>query len=351
MNDRNKAAIRMAVLAACLYGVSAPFSKILLIRIPPTLMAALLYLGAGTGMLVLRTLRQLGTPRRSEARLSRKDLPCTAAMVLLDILAPILLMLGLSLASAESTALLNNFEIVTTSLIALAVFNEAIGKRMWLAILLITAASILLSIETIGRFRLSTGSVLVLLAGICWGFENNCTRMLSMKDPLQIVMIKGLGSGFGALLIALAADDLRGGALYVVLALLLGSLSYGFSIFFYIRAQRELGAARTSAYYAVAPFVGVLVSWLLFRERITSQFLAALAVMAIGTWLAVSEKHVHTHRHAELGHEHMHNHQDGHHMHSHEPSVEGEHCHEHTHPELSHRHPHTPDLHHRHTHR
>jgi len=270
-------------------------------------------------------------------------------MIVLDIAAPILLMLGLTMTNSATVSLLNNFEIVATSVIALAIFKETIGRRLWIAIILITLSSILLSAYDLGNLSFSIGAVFTLLACVCWGFENNCTRMLSLKDPLQIVIIKGLGSGTGAMLLAAASKTLSANMLYILFALLLGFLAYGLSIYFYILAQRELGAARTSAYYAIAPFIGVGLSFVIFRQGITSSFVLALAVMILGTYFAAFEKHKHVHHHTQIEHEHRHNHTDGHHNHSHDYPVT-EHSHSHTHEALTHEHPHTPDMHHTHPH-
>ena len=186
-------------------------------------------------------------------------------MVALDIAAPIFLMYGLTKTTSANASLLNNFEIVATSLIALLIFKESISKRLWGAISLITISSIILSVEDISSFSFSFGSIFVLLACVCWGLENNCTRKLSVKDPLQIVIIKGFGSGIGSLLIAFTLGEKMNNIPYIIAALLLGFFAYGLSIFFYIYAQRDLGAARTSAYYAVAPFIGVALSLIVFR--------------------------------------------------------------------------------------
>lgn len=350
MKKQTRTAILFAILAAALYGISTPVSKVLLTEISPTMMAALLYLGAGIGMLGINLYQLAIKKKKIEARLTRKELPFIIGMIALDVIAPIFLMIGLTLATAESTSLLNNFEIVATSLIALFLFKEAIGKRMWIAIGFITVASIVLTIEDAGSFKLSLGSIFVLLAGIAWGLENNCTRMLSLKDPLQIVVIKGLGSGLGSLAITLLIRRLGGNILFIFAALGLGFVAYGLSIFFYIKAQRELGAARTSAYYAVAPFIGVLLSWIIYGEGITPSFLVALFIMLIGSYFAMTETHSHVHIHEVITHEHKHNHQDGHHTHVHDEPVTGEHSHVHTHEEIEHKHAHTPDLHHRHPH-
>lgn len=342
--------VGLAILAAALYGISAPVSKLLLAELSPTLMAALLYLGAGAGMLGVNLINQLFKRERLEAKMTKKEMPYIIGMVILDIIAPIFLMTGLLLTTSSNASLLNNFEIVATSMIALFIFKESIGKRMWVAIGLITLSSIILSVQDFSSFSFSIGSVFVLLACISWGFENNCTRMLSMKDPLQIVVIKGFGSGAGALIIALFLKETSGPILYMMVALLLGFVAYGLSIYFYIKAQRELGAARTSAYYAAAPFIGVVVSWIVLREGITGSFGIALIIMLIGTYYAVTEDHKHDHIHHEEVHEHKHNHLDGHHDHTHDYEVIGEHTHEHLHTKKVHKHEHTPDLHHRHSH-
>jgi drug/metabolite transporter (DMT)-like permease len=199
IKSRHNTAIFQAVLAAALYALSSPFSKMLLKEIPPMMMAAFLYLGAGLSMSIVGFIRNRHQKERTESRLTRKELPYTIAMVVLDIAAPIFLMFGLTMTTAANASLLNNFEIVATAVIALFVFKEAISRRLWIAIVLITISSILLSVEDASSFSFSVGSIFVILACICWGFENNCTRKISNKDPLQIVVIKGFGSELGSL--------------------------------------------------------------------------------------------------------------------------------------------------------
>lgn len=278
-----KKAVFFAILAAALYALNSPFSKLLLQDVPPTMMAGFLYLGAGLGMGLLGLIRARGGPK--EAPLTRRDLPYTVGMVALDIAAPIFLMIGLKSTTAANASLLNNFEIVATSLIAMLLFREAISRRLWLAIGLITLSSLLLSLEDAGSLRFSVGSLFVLLACVCWGLENNCTRMLSRGDPLEVVVIKGFGSGLGSVIIALAVGESFPAPGRIALILLLGFVAYGLSIYFYVYAQRDLGAAKTSAYYAVAPFIGVALSFLIFRELPGPLFFVALAVMIAGTRL------------------------------------------------------------------
>lgn len=280
-------AVFCAVGAAALYALNTPFSKLLLGDVPPRMLAALLYLGAGLGMLLVRFFDRIAGRDRPENPLTQRDLPYTAGMVALDIAAPIFLLTGLSETTASNAALLNNFEIVATALIALLLFREPISRRLWLAIALVTLASALLSFEDASSLSFSRGSPLVLLACVCWGFENNCTRRISSRDPVEIVIVKGFGSGLGALCVALLLGERLPAALPLLGALLLGFVAYGLSILLYLYAQRGLGAARTSAYYALAPFFGAALSFLLLRDAFSPGFALALALMAAGAALAL----------------------------------------------------------------
>lgn len=333
--SRKGTATVYAIGAAALYSVSAPLSKQLLLHVPPTMLAALLYLGAGFGLFLVA-----GRAGQGE-QLTRRELPYTLGMILLDIAAPILLMFGLQYTTSANVSLLNNFEIVATSLIALLVFHEVLSRQLWLAIVLVTLASILLSFEGAGSFRFNRGSLLVLGASVCWGFENNCTRMLSSKSSVQITTVKGIFSGLGSLIIALYMGEQVPGIVWIFAAMALGFVSYGLSINCYILAQKELGAAKTSAYYALAPFLGVLLSMLVFGERPAAVFYFGLTLMAAATWLMVKDsvslqhthRHVHTHTHAHshggVTHTHEHSHVHAHtHIHG---SDESAHSHTHAH--------------------
>ena len=287
--NKNNFGIMLAVLAAALYAISTPISKLLLDYIPSILLAGLLYLGAGIGMGVFGLISKTAGKNRNERGLERSDMPYTLAMVVLDVAAPILLLLGLSLATAENVSLLNNFEIVATALIARLFFGERVSRRLGVAITLITLSSIILSFENIGAFKFSVGSLLVLLATACWGLENNCTRKLSDKDPLQIVIIKGLCSGAGSMIIGIAIGERVEDIGIIVTALALGFVAYGLSIFVYVYAQRHIGAAKTSAYYAIAPFIGSMLSLMIFREIPHPSFFIAMVIMGIGSYLAAKE--------------------------------------------------------------
>ena len=331
-------AIIYAFLAAVFYAINIPASKVLLRDVGPTTMAALLYLGAGIGIALLSLAgRRVG---KTSAPLSRQDLPFTIGMIALDIAAPIFLMLGIRHGTSANASLLGNFEIVATTLFALFLFREAVSKRLWGAIGLITASSILLSFEGTESLRFSLGSLFVLLAAICWGFENNCTRSISSKSTYEIVMVKGICCGIGSLLIVLIKGEQMPALRHIVLALILGYVAYGLSIFLYVRAQRVLGAAKTSAYYAVAPFIAAFLSFIILDEKLTGMYLLALTVMLAGTALVVVDtmirNHVHAHQHTFV-HTHdgsTHSHTVAH-AHDHDHLIsEGTHAHHHSRQEL-----------------
>ena len=332
-----KKGIAFAILAAALYAINAPFSKILLEFMPPTLMAGFLYVGAGIGMIFIALMRKIKKYEAKELKLTKSELPYTIAMIVLDIAAPICLLFGLNSTTAANASLLNNFEIVATAIIALMVFKEKISTRLWFGIFFVTLSCGILSFEDVSSLRFSYGSLFVLLATICWGFENNCTRKISSKDPLQIVLLKGIFSGLGSFTIAMITGEPLPDIGLVLIVLALGFVSYGLSIFFYIRAQSRLGAAKTSAYYAIAPFVGAFLSFVCLHETLSVNYFTALVIMLAGSALVaadtiiVNHTHIHTHivTHTHDGSTHTHIIE---HSHGHEHMIDGS-VHEHTHSE------------------
>lgn len=284
-NTSVKKGIVLAVIAAAFYAINAPVSKVLLDYMPPTLMAGFLYVGAGVGMGVIALVRKATNIKNTEA-FSRSDIPYIIAMILLDIAAPICLMFGLSSTSAASASLLNNFEIAATALIALLVFKERISLRLWFGILFITLSCTILSFDDWSGLQFSFGSLFVLIACVLWGVENNCTRKISSKDPLQIVLLKGIFSGIGSIAVGFVIGEQITVVWSVFAVLGVGFVAYGLSIFFYVYAQRTLGAARTSAYYAIAPFIGTALSLVIFREIPHYTYFIALVLMLVGAWLS-----------------------------------------------------------------
>lgn len=288
MNKKIMAAA-FAIFAAALYAINIPFSKMLIEHVDATMMAGLLYLGAGVGMFLYTSISGVFGKKVVKEPLTKTELPYTIAMVVLDIFAPILLMNGLKITSSANATLLNNFEIVATSMIALVIFKEVISKRLWIAIALVTISSVILTFEGSESFSFNIGSLLVLGATVCWGFENNCTNKISNKSSEEIVIIKGLFSGLGSFIAALIIGETIPELIYIVLVLLLGFVSYGLSINFYISAQKHIGAAKTSAFYSISPFLGVIFSLMLLGERPGAQFYIALGIMIVGTVLIVRD--------------------------------------------------------------
>jgi drug/metabolite transporter (DMT)-like permease len=348
-------AMIQALLAAVLFGASAPIAKLLLGMIEPIPLAGFLYLGSGVGLLLFRGIQHsAGQSARVEAGITKADIPwLTGAILAGGVAAPIILMFSLRTTPAATASLLLNFEGVATALIAALVFKEAIGGRIWWAVVCITVASVLLSLNLSGEWGISLGALGVLCTCALWGLDNNFTRNISAKDPLSIVIIKGLGAGGFSLILALILQTSFPKPLAVLGAMLLGSLSYGISIALFILAMRDLGAARTSAFFGTAPFVGALISFLLFQEFPNMPFMISLPIMIVGAVLLLGEEHAHKHVHAVIEHDHRHKHDDRHHSHDHEEGeipTNGYHSHPHIHEAIEHMHPHKPDIHHRHDH-
>lgn len=344
--------VGVALLAAVLFGASAPFAKLLLRGATPQLLAGLLYLGSGAGLALFAAARRHGSATAREAPLTARDVPWLAGAIASGgIIGPLLLMAGLFRTSASSASLLLNLEGVFTAVIAWFVFRENFDRRIALGMAAIVAGGIVLSWEGHVEWGSLGGPLAVAGATLCWGIDNNLTQKVSARDPVQIAMLKGLIAGSVNTAIALVLGASWPTPPMLGAAFALGFLSYGVSLVLFVRALRALGTARTGAYFSSAPFVGAAVSLVVFREPPTLLFGAAAALMTLGVWLHVTERHEHAHHHEMMDHEHMHVH-DEHHQHAHVPDdPSGEpHSHRHRHEPVVHAHPHYPDVHHRHPH-
>jgi drug/metabolite transporter (DMT)-like permease len=341
--------VPLALGSAALFGASAPLAKLLIGSIDPWLLAGLLYLGAGVGLVLVHLGRPLLELGRVEAALRKSDLPWLAAVVVFGgVLGPVFLMLGLSLTSAASGSLLLNLEGLMTMAIAWVVFRENVDRRLLLGAASILAGAILLSWTGQG-FRLDAGALLIAAACLCWGIDNNLTRKLSSADPVQIAMIKGLVAGTTNLVLALMLGATLPPAGLIGAAAVVGFAGIGVSLVMFVLGLRYLGAARTGAYFSLAPFIGAVLALVLFRDAVTLQLLLAGLLMAVGLGLHLIERHEHEHAHEALEHDHAHVH-DAHHQHDHDGPVTEPHAHLHRHTVLRHKHPHYPDVHHRHSH-
>lgn len=342
--------ILLALSSAVLFGASAPLAKLMLGTVDPWMMAGLLYLGAGLGLAAINMSRNLLGIPAIEAPLRRHDMLWLAAVIVAGgVLGPLFLMFGLARTSAASGSLLLNLEGLATMGIAWVVFRENVDRRLLFGAFAILAGAALLSWQ--GKASLDLGAALIALSCICWGIDNNLTRKLSSADPLQIAMLKGLVAGAVNTILAMSQGALVPAGGIIVAAGVVGFFSYGISLALYVLALRHLGAARTGAYFSLAPFIGALLALPLLGEALTVRLGVAGGMMAVGLWLHLTERHEHEHAHEAMEHEHQHVH-DEHHQHAHGPGdPPGEpHSHPHRHEPLIHKHPHYPDLHHRHRH-
>ena len=343
----------VAILAAVLFGASTPFSKVLLGRIDPLLLAGLLYLGSGIGLtLWIGVQRMALKAKNQEARLGSKDLPWLAAAILAGgVVAPILLMHGLAVTPASSASLLLNLEGVLTALLAWFVFKENFDQRIMLGMAAILLGGVLLSWQSRPELGVPWGAIGIVGACFCWAIDNNLTRKVSAADPAQVAALKGLVAGTTNVLLAFSIGARLPSIPGLAGAALLGFLSYGVSLTCFVLALRHIGTARTGAYFSTAPFIGAILSLGLLHEPVSWLFWTAGGLMIFGVWLHLTEHHAHLHRHEPLVHDHLHSH-DEHHQHAHAPTdPPGEpHSHVHRHEELVHSHRHYPDLHHRHRH-
>ena len=350
MNRSHISSIIQALIAALLFGASAPLAKLLLGEVEPIPLAAFLYLGSGIGLLGIKLFQRINQQGLdSEAQIKKPDyLWLAGAIIAGGIAAPITLLFSLQNTPAATAPLLLSFEGVATTFIAFFAFKESISHRAWWAIALITLASIFLSVNLNAKWGFSLGALGIITACILWGIDNNFTRNISAKEPITIITIKGLGAGSFSLGMAMVLGNKLPAWEVILGALILGSLSYGASIVLFIHAMRGIGAARTSALFSSAPLAGMILSFLVFREFPNWMFVIAFPLMVAGTLFLVSEEHEHDHVHEMTIHEHAHVHDDGHH--EHEGDCTQKHSHIHKHDKLGHAHHHMPDLHHRHTH-
>jgi drug/metabolite transporter (DMT)-like permease len=345
------AGIVYALLGAALFGASTPVAKLLIGEIGPVMLAGLLYAGSGVGLGVWLALRRLIWPSIERPRLSGADYRWLAgAVVAGGVIAPSLLMFALTVASASVVSLLLNLEGVFTAILAWFVFRENFDRRLVLGMVLIVCGGVLLSWPS-GEVSTSFAALSVAGACLCWALDNNLTRKISAGDSVQIAAIKGLAAGSVNLCAAAVFGASKPGLQPALAAAAVGLLGYGVSLALFVAALRQLGTARTSAYFATAPFIGAAASFALLGEAPDSLFWLASVLMGAGVALHLAERHRHPHRHDALTHTHSHSH-DEHHMHEHDFAWDGSepHSHAHDHLPMNHSHEHYPDIHHRHGH-
>jgi len=343
-----------AFFAAISFGASTPFAKLLVGQMAPVTLAGLLYLGSGLGLLVWFALRTItdSLGNADGSRLAPKDLPWLAGAILFGgIAGPVLLMLGLTRLPGSAASLLLNMEGVLTSLLAWFVFRENFDRRILLGMVFIVLGGAVLAWEGRPEFGAPWGAIAIVGACLCWAIDNNLTRNISASDAVQIAGIKGLVAGAVNLTIGWSLGMALPAAGNVAVAGIVGFCGYGLSLVFFVLALRNLGTARTGAYFSIAPFVGAGISLVLLHEAPGPGFWIAGALMGAGIWLHLTEKHAHSHTHESMFHAHPHTH-DEHHRHEHDFPWDGQepHAHPHRHEVMTHSHAHVPDIHHRHEH-
>ena len=349
----NRTAVLYAVASAALFGLSTPAAKALLGSVDPLVLAGLLYCGAGVGIFLLRRLiPAIQKSASREVSLRRKDFPWLAgAIVTGGIAGPILLMAGLARTDATAASLFLTLEGAATALMAWFVFHENFDRRIALGMTCLIAGAAVLAWSGTPTMAGIAGPLLIAGACVMWGLDNNLTRKVSLSDPLQIVEMKGLVAGPINLALGVWAGSSLPAVPPSLIGMGVGFVGYGLSLVLFVMALRHLGTARTSAYFATAPFLGAIAAVIALGEPVTVQLVAAGAVMAVGVWLHLTERHEHEHIHKPMAHSHPHVH-DEHHQHKHsgsEPPGEP-HTHFHEHGRIKHTHRHVPDMHHVHRH-
>ncbi|MEO7323568.1 MAG: DMT family transporter [Dokdonella sp.] len=349
---RLRPGIGAALGAAALFGASTPLAKTLLTGVSPILLAGLLYAGSGAGLGVWLLIRYLRGQRSADAPLPASHWPWLGGAILFGgVLGPMLLMIGLMHTPASSASLLLNLESVLTAVLAWSVFHENVDRRVFLGMMAIVGGGVLLSWQQDSTAGVPWGALAIAGACLCWAIDNNLTRVVSSGDPIHIAAIKGAAAGTCNVVIAFLVGSHLPSFANVLEAGVIGLAGYGVSLVLFVIALRHLGTARTGAYFSTAPFVGAVLSLLVFGEQPDLMFWIAGALMGIGVWLHVSEQHSHEHVHEPLDHNHRHRH-DAHHQHAHDFAWDGSepHSHPHVHAPLVHAHSHYPDIHHRHGH-
>jgi len=318
--------VLFALMAAALFGASTPFAKLLVGSMPPVMLAGLLYLGSGLGLALIRLVRDRGW---QASGLTRAEWPWLLGAVFFGgVAGPVALMFGLLTTNASTASLLLNLEAVLTAVIAWVIFKENADKRIVLGMVAIVAGGVALSWPEQNTRNVNwLGPVLVCVACLCWAIDNNLTRKVSASDALYIASSKGIMAGLVNTLLALSLGATLPSTAIILEAMAVGLLGYGFSLVLFVLALRGLGTARTGAYFSTAPFVGALISLLVFGESTSPQFWLAVLLMGIGVWLHLTEKHAHEHEHGPLDFEHTLSHSKVRHSHKHFPDIY--HRHEH----------------------
>ncbi len=336
----------MGLLAGLLFGIATPLSKLTLSHLNSFQLAGLLYIG--TAIAFLPYVVRNRTIEISALTKTGKKKYLIGIIVFGGLLGPLFLMLGLQTANSMSVSIWLNMELVATAILGLVIFKDHLGRFAIIGVILTLIASIVISSQENSSGIIS--GVFVLIACICWGLDNHLTAIIDGITPQTTTFIKGLVGGTVNLLIGMILSGLKIQIEYIGIALSIGIISYGISIFLYVTSAQNLGATRSQVLFSTAPFWGILIAYLVLGERINYITIAAIVILIIGIAFSNILSHNHKHLHVKMTHIHMHSHEDEHHSHQHIEGIDlhAKHSHIHEHEEVEHSHEHYPDMHHRH---
>ena len=342
----------LATLSAVLFGISPVLCKLVIGEMSPILLAGLLYLGSGIGLSFVLVRQQINIIQETRGISRSHRIKLLGAVLAGGVIAPLCLVYGIKYGRASEVSLLLNLETVATTIIAWLVFKEQVSRNVWAGKVLIVLSASFIILKSPEGLAFSTSGILVVVACIFWGVDNNLTRDVDDLPATALAAIKGYGAGLFNLVLAAVLGFGTIEVYQIGGALLIGAFSYGVSLVLFIGALRKIGSARSSTYFAIGPFIGVLSSLILLHEQPPALFWFATAVMIAGVLCLYREHHEHPHVHEAVTHRHQHTHdQDEHHRHPHGEEDDSEpHDHYHVHEQLTHTHVHWPDTHHRHFH-
>jgi len=340
--------VLIGLLAGLLFGIATPLSKIILSQLNSFQLAGLLYMGAALAFLPY-VIKNRKTEFKALRQTGKKKY-LGGVILLGGILGPLFLMIGLKTANAMSVSIWLNMELVATAIIGVLLFKDHLDRYAIIGILLTLCAGIIISSQESTSGIVS--AIFILLACICWGFDNHFSAIIDGVSPQTITFVKGAVGGITNLTIGMFISNWQIQLNYIPAALLIGVFSYGISIFLYVTSAQNLGATRSQILFSTAPFWGIFAAWVFLAEPITLVVLISFSILVLGIVFTNVASHGHEHNHKGMVHIHLHSHNDGHHNHIHEGNDDKslKHSHLHEHRGIKHTHKHYPDLHHRHEH-
>jgi drug/metabolite transporter (DMT)-like permease len=367
--------IFLGLFSGVLFGLATPLCKLFVSTMNSFLMAGLLYIGAGIAFLpeIFKIFAGKINLRKTVQNKNSKDnihlsflikkpklnhqIKYLAGIISFGgVLGPLFLMIGLKSANSMSVSIWLNLELVATAILGVLIFKDHIDKFSALGAILTILAGILISLQE-SQAGLKSG-IFILLACICWGFDNHLTAIVDAVSVQTVTFLKGTFGGITNLIIGLILSEGQvSSTKSFPIILIVGIFSYGISIFAYVTSAQNLGPTRAQILFSTSPFWGVLAAFILLDEKINLIVIISFIMTLAGILFSNITSHSHMHHHDAITHLHLHRHDDEHHNHIHPENIEVNknklpiyHSHMHTHRQIDHDHKHYPDIHHRHKH-